>query len=169
MGKGDRYRLIIIISFIILIICSLTLLISLWNKLSMNPGIHAGPTLYILVVLIIILSIVIFTLHLFEEQQVLFPHESGEKNILPVQQAKNKTAEPFKAPFEVDIDEIAENIVPRINTGESIEDFTEKILQNLVNHFDIVQGIIFLKDSKTNEFRSVSTYAYTSEGDPASV
>ncbi len=133
----------------------------------MNPGIHVGPSLYILLVIIILLAILIFTLHLLEERQILYPHESKEEYIPPGNQGIDQSPEPFKTPFEVDLDEIAENIIPRINTKESIEDFSEKILQNLVKHFDFVQGIIYLKDNKTNEFRSACTYAYTSDSDPA--
>ena len=133
----------------------------------MNPGIHAGPSLYLLVVFIILLSIIIFTFHLLEERQVLFPDDSKEEDIPPPAKGKDQSPEPLKTPFEVDLDEIAKNIIPLINSKESIEDFSEKILQNLVKHFDFVQGIFYLKDSETSEFRSVGTYAYTSNSDPA--
>jgi len=133
----------------------------------MNPGISTGPALYILIFFIILLATVIFAFHLLEERKVLLPHESEEEALKSKKPVPDQSAESIKTPFEVDVDEIAENIIPRIKSKESIEDFSETILQNLVKHFDFVQGIIYLKDSKTMEFRSVSSYAYTSDSDPA--
>lgn len=167
MGKEDRYRIVIIISFILLVICSLVLLISIWNKLSTLPGIHSGTGLYLLVFFILLLATVIFVLHLFEERDILFPHEPERDDILIKEPPAVSSIEPYEAPFEVDIDEIAESIVPRLNKKESIELYAESILQNLVKYFEFVQGIIYLKDDKTKEFRAISTYAYTSDKDPA--
>ena len=63
---------------------------------------------------------------------------------------------------------MAEFIVPRQNPKEDIETFAEKILTNIARQFEVVMGVIYLKDEKTKEFRSVSTYAWASEKPPAS-
>ena len=94
-------------------------------------------------------------------------HEFNRDNNGSDQADSEQAPEPYKAPFEVDIDEIAKIIIPRNNSRESIEDYAESILQNLAKHFDFVQGIIYLKDPRTKEFSSVATYAYTSERNPA--
>ena len=167
MGKGDRYRIVIIISFILLVICSLILLISLWNNVSMDPANRTGPGMYFLVIIILILATVIFVSHLLEERQVLFGPESDLDKLLTEGPSVDQAPEPYKAPFEVDLDEIAENIIPRISTKESMEDYSESILLNLARYFEFVQGIIYLKDPQTKEFRSIATYAYTSDRDPA--
>jgi hypothetical protein len=169
MGTGDRYRLIIVISFILLIICSFFLLISIWNNLSLNPEIHSGPGMYLLVAIIIFLASVIFVMHLFEEREFSTSTDNHEDIPGSTVDLSGETApEPYKAPFEVDIDEIAEAIIPRINKSESLEDYAESILLNMARQFEFVQGIIYMKDPKTQEFRSVSTYAYTSETEPPS-
>ena len=168
MDKEDRYRIIIIISFILLIIFSVILLAGLWNKLSMNPDVQIGYGLYILVFAIVILSTVIFILHLQEKNRVLYTRESEPEFKDERTNSKDEPAiESLATPYEVDIDLIAESVVPRIDPKESIGDYAGRILLNMARHFEIVQGIIFLKNAQTKEFKSISTFAYTSEKDPA--
>lgn len=167
MGKGDRYRIVIVIAYILLVICSLILLISIWNNLSLSQSIQIGSGLYFLVFIILILATIIFISHLLEERQLLIGPDSRIDDPTADKSLSDQSPEPYKAPFEVDIDELAEELIPRINTRESTEDYTEKILLNLARHFESVQGVIYLKDPGTKEFRSVATYAYTSDKDPA--
>jgi len=168
MDKGDRYRLVIIISFILLVICTVILLAGLWNNISMNPDIRAGNGLYFLVFAIFILATAIFILHILEERQILISHDHDRDVVDNSKKTTDESAiEAFAAPFEIDIDELSENIIPVFNPKESLKDFSERILLNLSRHFEIVQGIIYLKNSKTNEFESLSTYAYTFDKDPA--
>jgi uncharacterized membrane protein YiaA len=68
MEKGDRYRLVIIIAYALLIISGIILLAGLWNNLSMNPAAQVGNGLYFLVLLILILATAIFVLHILEER-----------------------------------------------------------------------------------------------------
>jgi len=168
MDKEGRYRIVIIISFILLVVCTVILLAGLWNNLSMNPYVRSGNGLFFLVFAIVILAAVIFVLHLLEERRVLFTREPGkEYREGPGDTATEQTIEPYTAPFEVDLDIIAENIVPRIDPKEPVGDYAERILLNLARHFEIVQGLFYLKNSKTQEFEVLCTYAYTAEKDPA--
>ena len=167
MEKGDRYRLVIIISFIFLVICAVILLAGLWNNITMNPDVRAGNGLYFLVFAILILATAIFILHILEERQILIPSEQESELADDSKKTVEEPAiEAFAAPFEVDIDELAGNMIPRINQQESIKDFAERILLNISKHFEIVQGIIYLKNANTQEFESLCTYAYTSDKDP---
>jgi transcriptional regulator with GAF, ATPase, and Fis domain len=168
MATGDRYRKIIIISYILLVICSFILLAGLWNHLSMNQDVHIGNGLYFLVISIIILTTAIFVLHLLGENRGMYSGQSDKGTMNQTEEnIAEASAESYEAPFEVDIDLIAEDIVPRINPRESIEDYTERILVNLAKYFNVVQAIFYLKNAKSQEFESVCTYAYTSETGPA--
>ena len=169
MEKGDRYRLIIMLAFILLVICTVILLAGLWNNISMNPDVQAGNGLYLLVFAIFILATAIFIMHLLEERQVLFHHEhdGGAAEDIDKTSAEPRS-EAYEAPFEVDIDLLARNIVPRMDPKETLNDYAERILLNITRHFEIVQGIIYLKDKKTQEFKSICTYAYTSDKPPPS-
>ncbi len=167
MEKGDRYRIIIIISYVLLIICSVVLIASLWNNLSLNPNVQAGNGLYFLVFAILILASMIFILHLIEENRVFSQEPEKEFSHVPEDKPVAESSPSVPAPFEVDIDLLAGNIVPRIDLKESIRDHAEQILLNLAKHFEIVQGIVYLKNTGTQEFEAICTYAYASEKDPA--
>lgn len=168
MATGDRYRKIIIVSYILLVICSVILLAGLWNHLSMNPDVQIGNGLYFLVITIIILATAIFVLLLLRENSKMDSGQSENEIMQGIEENQAEAfAESYEAPFEVDIDVIAEDIVPRINPRESIEKYTERILVNLAKYFSVVQAVFYLKNAKSQEFESVCTYAYTSETGPA--
>lgn len=169
MKKGDRYRLIIIISYALLFICVLTLLAGLWNRISLNPTVQIGNGMYLLVFVILILATSIFVFHLMEERQVLLPHEKEqEETEEPPEILAESSSEPHEAPFETDLDTIASDVIPPNNPKESTADFAETILTNLARQFEIVQGVLYLKNSRTSEFESLCTYAYTSDTGPGS-
>ncbi|MFC2116743.1 hypothetical protein ACFLTU_09715, partial [Bacteroidota bacterium] len=168
MEKDNRYRIIIIVSFILLIIFSVILMVALWNKLTMNPAVQAGNGLYFLVFAIVILASTIFVLHLLEENRSLYTKEPEIQFNDEVEDTiAEQTVESPASNFDVDIDVLAENIVPKLDSKESIGDYAGRILLNLSKHFEIVQGIIFIKNGKTQEFESLATFAYASEKDPA--
>jgi len=168
MMDREKYRTIIIISFILLIICSAFLLGTIWNSLTMNPGIQVGSRIYFLVILIVILASVIFILHLFEEKSLISHWEPEQESPAEMQEAYDKpSARSHSELFNINIDLIAESIIPKTDEKESVRDYAEQILLNLARHFEIVQGIIFLKNPKTKEFESICTFAYTADKDPA--
>ena len=169
MNTRDRLKIIIIISYILLIICAVILFIGLWNKLSMNTDVQTGNGLHFLVLSIVILASTIFTIHMLEESRANLS-ETPEKN-LQVQNVEDTTRQvmdTYPSPFEVDLDLLAEGIIPRIDPKERIEDYAERILRNISKHFEIVQGVFFLRNQKTKQFESISTFAYTSERKPTS-
>lgn len=169
MNTRDRLRIIIIISFILLILCAVVLFIGLWNKLSLNTDVQIGNGMYFLVLSIVILASTIFVVHLLEESREDL-QETPEQNLV-VQNAENNTNQvmgSFTSPFEVDLDFLAENIIPRIDPKQKIEDYAERILRNMSKQFEIVQGVFFLRNQKTKQFESISTFAYTADKKPAS-
>jgi len=169
MNTRDRLKIIIIISFILLIICAVILFIGLWNKLSMNTDVQIGNGMYFLVLSITILASTIFVAHMLEESRDNL--QTTEENNM-MDKDLGDTNEPlpgtYNAPFEVDLDLLAEGIIPRIDTKENIEDYTERILRNMSKHFEVVQGVFFLKNQNTKEFESRSTFAYTADKKPSS-
>lgn len=168
MNSGDRLRIIIILSYILLIVCAIILFIGLWNKLSMNTEVQVGNGLYFLVLSMLVLSSVIFTIYMLEQsrESYTFPEERDLErepleNTTPIESAS------YLAPFDVDLDLLAEQIIPRIDFREETEAYAERILQNIAGHFGVVQGVFFLKDRVTGLFESVSTYAYTADDGPS--
>ena len=169
MQIKDNYRNIIIFSYILLIICAVLLFINVWNHLSLNTGIRIGNGMYFLLFGIIILATLMFTMHLLEEHRFLLEEEHESIESLPDEEASTEASiESYISPYEVDIDSIAENIVPRIDPKEAVGDYAERILRNIAKHFQIVQGIFYLKNLKNEKFESLCTFAYTSgEAPPA--
>jgi hypothetical protein len=168
MNTRDRLRIIIIISYILLIICAVMLFVSLWNKLSMNTEVQVGNGMYFLVLFIVILASSIFIIHMLEQGRETIPDivemdQTGEN--MPENPAPGMGV--YTPPFEVDLDLLAEKIVPRIDLKEKTEDYAERILLNISSHFEIVQGVFFLKKPGTELFGPVSTFAYSSEKKPA--
>ncbi len=169
MNTRDRLKIIIIISFILLIICAVILFIGLWNKLSMNTDVQIGNGMYFLVLSIVILASTIFVVHMLEESRENL-HEIPEKSRAGqnVEDTTDQVIGTYPTPFEVDLDLLAESIIPRIDPKEKTEDYTERILRNMSKHFEIVQAVFFLRNPKTKQFESISTFAYTSDKKPSS-
>ena len=125
--------------------------------------------MYFLLFGIIILGTLIFILHLLEENRF---HIHEEQIHQQEEKEQPGPAEPgiesYISPYEVDIDIIAENLVPRLDPKESVGDYAERILRNLAKHFQIVQGVFYLKNKSNGEFEVLSTFAFTSEKGPSS-
>jgi hypothetical protein len=168
MNMRDRLRIIIIISYLLLIICAAVLFVSLWNKLSMNPDVQVGNGMYFLVLFIIILSSSMFVIHMLEPGRENLSDIAGMDH--PGESMLENTFQEVSAytpPFEVDLDLLAEKIVPRIDPKEQVEAYTESILLNISRQFEIVQGVFYLKNQETAFFEPVSTFAYASDKKPA--
>jgi transcriptional regulator with GAF, ATPase, and Fis domain len=135
----------------------------------MNTDVQIGNGIYLLVLSMVILASTIFVIHMLEESGENL-HESPEMNlaIQPLEDNASQVMGTYTSPFEVDLDLLAEGIIPRMDTQEKIEDYAGRILKNMSNHFEIVQGVFFLKNQKSKQFESISTFAYTSDKGPSS-
>ncbi len=58
------------------------------------------------------------------------------------------------------------SIFDELKNIKDINIFTEKFLINIAKNYEIVQGLFYLKDPKTEEFSVYSKYAYFSEEEP---
>lgn len=80
-----------------------------------------------------------------------------------------KNASKFMSNDIVEISESKNEInVSRIipENIKSVEDFSEQILQNLAQEFNIVQALMYLKTADTDTYESIAQYAYFSESKP---
>ena len=167
MNTRDLLKITIIISYILLILCAVILFIGLWNKLSMNTDVQIGNGMYFLVLSMVVLASAIFIAHMLGEGRISLADPSDKD---PVVEKMEEVHDPgtYVPPFEVDLDLLAEGIIPRIEHKEKIEDYAERILRNIAKHFEIAQGMFFLKDQNTMFFEAISTYAYTADDKPPS-
>ncbi len=69
----------------------------------------------------------------------------------------------------LNVDEVLSHIMPaKQDTFDSIQQYTEKVLQNIAKELDIVQGLCFVLDDSDKQFHITGEYAYFSEEQPRS-
>jgi len=172
MFHKDKYQLVAIVAFISAVILMGVLFIILWNNLSANPEVQVSNLIYFLLLLVLIATGAIFVGHLLQIHELSMEH----KMIIPEDEAgqdetDNQTSSDTKestiSHYNIDIDQLADVIIPRQNPKDDIGSFAETILVNIARQFEAVLGVIYLKDEKTKEFQPVSTYAWASEKPPA--
>jgi hypothetical protein len=173
MTRREKYRLIVIFSFIAIIISLGIIFIKLWNNFSLNPDINVDNNiyLYLLVILAAAVALLIISLFQYYEMQsadIDFNAMEVSDGSLP-ENSKHQDGQEdlFFAP-DIDIDDIALHIIPKIDVKEPIEKYTERILQNLAREFSLVLGVFYIKDEQTSIFQPTSTYAWASDNPPAS-
>jgi len=173
MSRKERYRLIAIFSFIILIIALGILFISLWNNFSLNPDINVDNTIYLFLLVILAAAISLFIVSLFQyydmqSAEITFNEMEVSDNSHPADLKKSDGQEDLFFAPDIDIDDMALHIVPKIDYKESLEKYTERILQNMAREFSLILGVLYIKDEKTSLFQPISTYAWASDNPPAS-
>jgi putative methionine-R-sulfoxide reductase with GAF domain len=172
MFRKDRIRLLITLSFIILIIFLIILFITLWNRYSLNPEINVSNVVYLYLLIILAAAVIMFLVNIFQANEIRtseidLPETPLNVPVLDSFPPGDEFADSFFAP-DIDIDELAVNIIPKIDFKERIEDYAERILQNLAKQFELVLGIFYLKNEKTFVFQPLSTFAWSSDIPPAS-
>jgi hypothetical protein len=165
MFRKSRYRLLVILSFVVLVIALGILFIQLWNNFSLNPEININYIVYLYLLIILAAALVLFLINIFQLNEI----QSADIDLPPTDsiQSPDQSADLFFTP-DIDVDEMATVIIPKIDFKEPFEDYSEKILQNLAKQFNLVLGVFYLKNEKTSVFQPVSTYAWASESPPAS-
>lgn len=120
-----------------------------------------GVVAYIVIVLISSL----ITFRLFQKLKNAKPKE--EVKIIYKNFDKNEAGPDIVEKKEIDkIDKIANSILKELGQETSHEQFTEKLLVNFAKSFEIVQGIIYIKDKEKDVYSTSGTYAfYQSEAD----
>ncbi|KPK88199.1 MAG: hypothetical protein AMS27_00130 [Bacteroides sp. SM23_62_1] len=170
MFRKDKYRTLMIIAFIVLTLCSFILFITLWNNINLNQQVVIGNIIYLYLFLIFACGVVIFLISILQISEIHMGHSIQDKpeTAIESEEIPKSGIESMIAPYDIDIDDLASFVVPKIDFKESLDGYTEKILQNLAKEFDIVQGVFYLKDEKDTEFYASSTFAWASEKPPAS-
>lgn len=172
MFRKDRYRLLVTFAFIILIIFLVILFITLWNNYSLNPEINGSNIVYLYLLIILAAAVVIFLVNIYQANEIRTSEIDLPETSLKASDSENippsdQVADSFFTP-DIDVDELAINIIPKIDFKESIQDYAARILQNLARQFELVLGIFYLKNEKTSVFQPLSTFAWSSDIPPAS-
>lgn len=66
---------------------------------------------------------------------------------------------------KVDYDKLLSRIIPNLPT-DNLEKFGEALLANIARNYEVVQAVLYTRDSDTNLFTFKAGYAYFSESEP---
>ena len=167
MLRKDKYLTLIIIAFIVLTLCSFLLFITLWNNIKLNQEIVVSNVIFLYLFVIFASGVFLFLTYIFQISEIHVDHsgleELDSEKEPEVVITPQSELESILTPYDIDIDDLATFIVPKIDFNESIKDYAEQILQNLAKEFEIVQGVFYLKNENTTEFYPISTYAWAAD------
>lgn len=137
--------------------------------LDYNISENQQPT-YVLLILAVIISVFLFTLSIL----VSYKKDSEEKYIkkeinLLEENSKQKVVDEKQVDEELlDIENYIKKFLPKDNSKLDLVKYTEKILSNTAKEFDIVQGLFFVKEKKSDIFNIAGKYAYFGDEEPKS-
>ncbi len=111
------------------------------------------------VYIVIVLTAIVFMAVLLKKIE----SQKTKEIIKIIYKDKEKTKDKQEIKKESSISKTINEILEDTQTIKNANKFTEQILKNLAKVFNIVQGVTFLLDTKSNTFKTVSTYAFYSE------
>jgi len=114
--------------------------------------------------LIIIIALIVVVFSLLEQKNkeknnIIVPEKDNLKDL-----KKDKVNTKAKL-LEVGKDkrETVENLLIGLESEKNRKEFFDKLLKNISTKYDIVQGIVFLKDKKDKKYKKEATYAFYKE------
>lgn len=162
-----RYKILVYICLIVVVAISFAITnLLLTLIISEKIGVYS-------VIFIILNLIVNFTMFfiVFRFSQMLIEKDSALQEILGRIQASKEIMEETIEPEKekgIDADAIVQQIISNSSQNANLEKFTESILANIAKVSELVQGVVYVKNTESGEFRGVGKYAYYS-GKPAPV
>jgi two-component system chemotaxis sensor kinase CheA len=173
MSRKERYRLTALLSFIFLLITLGVMFITLWNNYSLNPELNIDNIVYLYLLIILVCAITLFLVGLYQYYEIQsaeidFNEMQPSGKTIPDNSKSREDQEDLYFAPDIDIDDLALSIIPKIDFKEPLEKYTERILQNLARQFKLVVGVFYIMDEKTFLCQPVSTYAWSSDNPPVS-
>jgi hypothetical protein len=160
--KGIFSNKIILITLYILLLAALFWIFVIVINSAKNPAYLPKITYLILFLSIIIISVLFFLalkqINTLESQVAIKVQETITET--ETKKAEEQIQEQPVVEFNIDI----KNLIPKERT--KIENFSEELLRNIARDFNIVQGLIYLKDPTDEVFNCLGQYAYYSESKP---
>jgi putative methionine-R-sulfoxide reductase with GAF domain len=170
MNTNRIYKILTFLALIAELIIFFVLFGKIRNLiLDYNISENQQPT-YVLLILAVIISVFLFTLSILAS----YKRDSEEKYIkkeinLLEENSKQKVVDEKQADEELlDIENYIKKFLPKDNSKLDLVKYTEKILSNTAKEFDIVQGLFFVKEKKSDIFNIAGKYAYFGDEEPKS-
>jgi transcriptional regulator with GAF, ATPase, and Fis domain len=123
-------------------------------------------TIYILILVAAVFALIIFILLISRgSAEDIY---SGKLTQIDESKSKGRTSKIETEEETSNMEYYLNKILPKENAKLDSAKYTEKILSNIAKEFDIVQGLFFVKENKTDMFNIAGKYAYFGEEQPKS-
>jgi len=164
MNRSGLYK---ILAFLILL-AELIVFFILFGQI--NELAESAGSTKILLVIAVILTVSLFILTIsatykkdsedkYNREKLTSLKDEGRKKVSEEQSEDNEL---------FNVESYLKRILPKPNSKLNLEKLTEKILSNIAKEFDIVQGLLFIKEKENDVFNIVGKYAYFGEEEPKS-
>ena len=167
MNDSKRYKWLLYGLLIFVIILTFAFTSIILNQIT-NGNISPFNIVFIIINVIVNFALLFMT---FRFRMIISDKEAQivelENSINKKEQTEEVHVEDYNAK-EVNIEELIDMILPKNLQGLNAGEFAEKILANTAKALDIVQGIFYLKEPETNEFKPIGKYACFSDEEPKS-
>ena len=169
MYNFKKYRTIVIILLITLIVCTIALSSFIWNILLKTDQLKNIFFIITFLSLIFGAFIWLFLIGYTLTDRTRFDKylegiRNNEKSKLIDELEKNKNEENIEVVEQIDIQEIYDRIVPDVKKVKTLDAFADKLLINLAKELEIVQGLCFTQNKGI--FGLTAKYAFAGEHIP---
>lgn len=169
MNNLKIYKILAIISLFAELIISFILFSNVRNLISENKINTNNNLIYVLIVLLVIFSLILFVSVLLSTRYVETENLSSEIKILEDDTSKkDENSNDVSQDELVGIEGYINKILPKDNSKQDVIKYTEKLLSNIAKEFNIVQGLFFVKEKESDTFNIAGKYAYFGEEEPKS-
>ena len=126
--------------------------------------------IYVLLILAVIIVVFLFILSILTSHEKISEEKyiKKESNLLDENSKQKEVSEIQDDEELIDIENYINKILPKDNSKLDLEKYTEKLLSNIAKEFDVVQGLFFVKEKKSDIFNIAGKYAYFGDEEPKS-
>ncbi len=165
-----KYKKYIIMSFVVACLLLIMQAIVFWNVIANNKK---SPGIWPFLLLIIALLALGYMFSVFlkttnsEQIEAAINNKVAEERAKILKDLEKNDNLVQEDDQEIYIENTAKELIPKGNF-KNLPSLIEKFLNNIANTFEIVQGIVYIKEKGNNEFIFSSGYALTSDKKPDS-
>jgi len=161
--------IILLIIQVAFTIKSIFILKPFFNKLATEGGMLQNQKMLIFATFVISTLIIsalvaaIFYLKDKENKEIIDEEIQENKDKLKKEKVNKKDTKAKLLEVGKDKRESVENLLLGLEVEKQRKEFFDKILKNIAVKYDVVQGIVFLKDKKDSKYKKEATYAFYKE------
>ena len=168
MNTNRIYKILAFLAIIVELIIFFVLFGKIRNLILHYNISENQQSIYILLILAVIIVVFLFILSFLTSYEKYSDEEYTKKEINLLEENSNQKIVDEKQTNEelLDIENYIKKILPKDDSKLDLVKYTEKILSNIAKDFDVVQGLFFVKEKKSDIFNVAGKYAYFGDEEP---